>query len=435
MDGYPSFITNFQETVSNTVTTSDSNKPLITGIVAAVLIILFLLSSIFSGSETAYSTISPAKLHDMAEKEHKFANLINKQVKKYNQLLSTILIGNNLVNVASSALTSYVLSLYFAEGDPLTVIISTAVVTPILVLFGEITPKLIAKYNPERYLKIFCLFNELMFWLFFPLTYPISKLSKNVYVTNSEEDIKSMLSLAQEEGVLQTGESILAQNALDLDSTKVGQHYIKLKDVTTISYKSNINDALEIFKETNYSRLPVEKDGQLIGIVLLKDIFKLKKGRVIDYMKNVPLVSANSILSSALEKMRSARAQMAFVVENNNSTDVLGIITIEDIIEEIVGEIYDEYDDDEEIYEVSLEKARVQSNVIMYDLFKQLEIHTDLLEDDEEDMPLRNYLLKHLGTKRLYKNSRFTLEDEVTFKVVEIVKNKKFSAFVEVVKL
>ncbi|MFV8489258.1 CNNM domain-containing protein [Mycoplasma sp. 31_09] len=433
MDSYSSLITNLE--TSTNIASSSVDKPLITGIVAAVLILLFLLSSIFSGSETAYSTISPAKLHDMQDKKKKFAVLINKQVKKYNQLLSTILIGNNLVNVASSALTSYVLSLYFAEGDPMTVIISTVIVTPILVLFGEITPKLIAKSNPERYLTIFCIFNEVMFWLFFPLTYPISKMSKNVYVTNSEEDIKSMLSLAQEEGVLQTGESILAQNALDLDSTKVSQHYIRMKEVTTISSKSNIADALEIFKQTNYSRIPVEKDGQLIGIVLLKDIFNLKKGRAIDYMKHVPLVSANSILSSALEKMRAARAQMAFVVENNNSTDVLGIITIEDIIEEIVGEIYDEFDDDEEIYEVSLEKARVQSNVKMNDLFKQLEIDDELISPDEEDMDLRSFLLKRTGAKRLYKNARYTLADEVTFKVVEIVKNKKFSAFIEVNKI
>ncbi|WLP85310.1 CNNM domain-containing protein [Mycoplasma seminis] len=411
------------------------DKSVITAIVSVVLIVLFCLSAIFSGSETAYSTISPARLHDMVEEKHKFGNLINKQVKKYNQLLSTILICNNLVNVASSALTSYVLSLYFSEGDVITVVISTAVVTPILVLFGEIAPKLVAKAHPERYLKVFCIFNEAMFWLFFPITYPISKLSKNVYVTNSEEDIKSMLSLAQEEGVLQTGESILAQNALDLDSTKVSQHYVRLKDVTTISYKSNIADAHEIFKETNYSRIPVEKDGNLIGIVLLKDIFNLKKGRVIDYMKSVPLVSANSILSSALEKMRSARAQMAFVVENNNSTDVLGIITIEDIIEEIVGEIYDEFDDDEEIYEISLEKSRVQSNVKMNELFKQLEIDDELLEEDELNMDLRSFLLKRMETKRLYKNSRYTLGDEVTFKVVEIVKNKKFSAFIEVNKL
>ncbi|UWV92457.1 CBS domain-containing protein [Mycoplasmopsis cynos] len=102
-------------------------------------------------------------------------------------------------------------------------------------------------------------------------------------------------------------------------------------------------------------------------------------------MKLVPTVSANSILSSALEKMRSARAQMAFVTENNNGSEIIGIITIEDIVEEIIGEIYDEYDE-EKIYEISLEKSRVEDDVIMWDLFKQLEIDESLLEDSEEDL-------------------------------------------------
>ncbi|WP_324672516.1 CNNM domain-containing protein [Mycoplasma sp. 888] len=411
------------------------SKTVITIVLCIVMLILFILSSIFSGSETAYSTVSPAKVYELVENEHRFGKLIDRQVKKYNQILSTILIGNNLVNVASSATMSYVLSKYLSDNDSLVVIISTVVVTPILVLFGEITPKLIAKNNPIKYLKIFCLFNELMFWIFFPITFFISKLSKNVYVTNSESDIKSMLALANEEGVLQTGESILAQNALDLDSTKVAQHYIKLKDVTYISYKASIAEAIEIFKDTNYSRLPIEKNGQLIGIILLKDIFSLKKGKVINYMKQVPNISANSILSSALEKMRAARAQMAFVVENNNSTDVLGIITIEDIIEEIIGEIYDEYDDDEQIYEISLERAKAHSNVKMSDLIKQLEIDEELISDDEKTMDLKTYLLTKTNSTKLLKSTKFTIEDEISFKVIELVKNKKHSAIIEVNKL
>ncbi|WAM10146.1 CBS domain-containing protein [Mycoplasmopsis cynos] len=160
----------------------------------------------------------------------------------------------------------------------------------------------------------------------------ITKLSKKVYVTNSEDDLKTIINLAQKEGVLQTGESILTQKALDLDSTKVSSHYIKLKDVTSIKFKANIQEALDIFKETNYSRLPIEKDGQLIGILLLKDIFYLKRGKIINYMKLVPTVSANSILSSALEKMRSARAQMAFVTENNNGSEIIGIIPLKTLL-------------------------------------------------------------------------------------------------------
>ncbi|MCU9938938.1 CBS domain-containing protein [Mycoplasmopsis felis] len=111
---------------------------------------------------------------------------------------------------------------------------------------------------------------------------------------------------------MQTGESLLAKNALDLDSTKVLAHYIKLKDVTTLSYKANVSEAIHLFKETNYSRIPVEQNYQLIGILLLKDIFHLKKGKIINYIKRVPLISSNSILSSALEKMRAARKTNGF---------------------------------------------------------------------------------------------------------------------------
>nr|WP_272873036.1 CBS domain-containing protein [Mycoplasma phocoeninasale] len=157
----------------------------------------------------------------------------------------------------------------------------------------------------------------------------------------------------------------MAKNVLDLDSTKVLQHYIKLKNVDYISSKATMAEALKMFKQTNYSRIPVEKDGNLIGILLLKDIFFLKRGSIMNYVKMVPTLSANSILSVALEKLRQSRAQMAFVTENNNSGNVIGIITIEDILEEVVGEIYDEYDDDEQIYEISLERCEAKGTVIM----------------------------------------------------------------------
>ncbi|VEU70395.1 CNNM domain-containing protein [Mycoplasmopsis glycophila] len=404
-------------------------------ILIVVLVLLFLLSSIYSGSETAYSTLSPAKLHDMQENKSRFAHLIAKQSKRYNQILSTILIGNNLVNVSSATLMSLLLN-YTALSDTQATIISTAIVTPLLVLFGEIVPKLVAKSYPVAFLKTFCIFIEINYWLFFVLTFPISKLSRKVYETNSEEDIKSFLKIAQNEGVLETSESILAQNALNLDSTKVISHYVKLKDVQTIDYKSTVKDALRIFKETNYSRLPVIKEDTLIGVILIKDIFDANhKDRIIDYLKNVPFISANSILSSALEKLRFARSHMGFVVPNNNSNETIGIITIEDIIEEIIGEIYDEYDDDEEIYEISLAKSRVQSNLYVYDVFKQLDIDLTFLTEEEEELDLRSWLLKRTNKIRLTKNFRYNLEDEITFKVVEIIKGPQHYAIIEIHKL
>ncbi|WP_322875476.1 CNNM domain-containing protein [Mycoplasmopsis felis] len=400
-------------------------------VIIPILIILFLLSSIYSGCETAYSTLPKSKIYEMVENKETSNKLISKHYNKYNRILTTILIGNNLVNVISSVLMGVFLGKLFTD-ETLIIIISTAIVTPLLVIFGEITPKLLARKNPKKFLQIFSWWIDLNYWVFWILTWPIHKLSKDVYITNSEEDLKSIINLAQSEGVLQTGESLLAKNALDLDSTKVLSHYIKLKDVTTLSYKANVSEAIHLFKETNYSRIPVEQNGQLIGILLLKDIFHLKKGKIINYIKRVPLISSNSILSSALEKMRAARAQMGFVVENNNSTDVIGIITIEDIIEEIIGEIYDEYDDDEKIYEISLEKSRVRGDTLIGELFKQLELDPSLLEENEEQLTLYHWFAKKINKPKLYKTSKYTLKDKVSFKVLETNKNKESETLIEV---
>ncbi|MEI2462150.1 CNNM domain-containing protein [Mycoplasmopsis felis] len=400
-------------------------------VIIPILIILFLLSSIYSGCETAYSTLPKSKIYEMVENKETSNKLISKHYNKYNRILTTILIGNNLVNVISSVLMGVFLGKLFTD-ETLIIIISTAIVTPLLVIFGEITPKLLARKNPKKFLQIFSWWIDLNYWVFWILTWPIHKLSKDVYITNSEEDLKSIINLAQSEGVLQTGESLLAKNALDLDSTKVLSHYIKLKEVTTLSYKANVSEAIHLFKETNYSRIPVEQNGQLIGILLLKDIFHLKKGKIINYIKRVPLISSNSILSSALEKMRAARAQMGFVVENNNSTDVIGIITIEDIIEEIIGEIYDEYDDDEKIYEISLEKSRVRGDTLIGELFKQLELDPSLLEENEEQLTLYQWFAKKINKPKLYKTSKYTLKDKVSFKVLETNKNKESETLIEV---
>ena len=397
------------------------------------LLALLVLSAIFSSCETAYTTLSPAKIETMVDNKERGAKLIKKHHLFFNRTLSTILIGNNLVNILASVLFSYMLSSTALSGG-MQVIISTCVMTPVIVLFSEVIPKLVAKAHPVGVVKTFYWYIEALYWIFFPLTYPISKMGKKIYITNTEEDVRSLLEVAKEEGVLEQNESSMAQNALDLDSTKVSQHYIKLKNVDYINWQSSMQEALDKFKETNYSRLPIEKDDNLIGILLLKDIFFLQKGNIMNYIKNVPNVSANSILSLALEKMRQARAQMAFVVENNNSDKVIGIITIEDIIEEVVGEIYDEYDTDEMIYEISLEKSRARGNVLMKTLWKQLEFEEEFdltLSEDEEKMTLSEWIEKQLHHS-LRVNSKLEYQDKITFKVLSKKNTKKKYDVIEI---
>lgn len=391
-----------------------------------VLIILLTFSAIFSSAETAYTSVGVAKIETMVENKARGAKLIKKQHQFFNRTLGTILIANNLVNILASVLFSYILSLALIPGK-YQVLISTVVMTPIIVLFSEIIPKVVAKMHPIGVIKSFYWFIELLYWLFIPLTFPISKIGKKIYITNTEEDVKNLIDIANEEGVLEMGESSMAQNALDLDSTKVIQHYIKLKNVDYVNWKCSISEVLNKFKETNYSRLPVERDDNFIGIIHLKDIFYLQKGNIMNYIKTVPIVSANSILSIALEKIRQARAQMAFVVNNNNSDKIIGIITIEDIIEEVVGEIYDEYDNDELIYEVSLEKCLAKGVVKMKDLWKQLEFK-DLFEfelsEEEEELNLSSWLNLKLNHK-LRLNSKYEYKEKIEFKLVEKQSQRK----------
>ncbi|QJR44459.1 HlyC/CorC family transporter [Mycoplasma miroungirhinis] len=396
---------------------SNNNNLFLQIILFVVLILLLITSAIISGSETAYTSLNLAKIENMLEKKEKGAKLIKKHYLSFNQTLSTILFVNNLVNIGSSALTSYILGIWLGANSQLVPIISTVVLTPIIVVFSEIIPKLIAKSHTIGFLKLAVYFIHFWYILTFPITILISKLGKKVLVTNSEEEIKSMLNIASDEGVLETKEAKLTQNALDLDSTKVQRHYIRLKDVSYIKSNASIIDALKLFNETQYSRLPILKNDKFIGIVHLKDIFFLKQGKVLNYLKSVPKVTVNMSLSKALEKMRLNRSQMAFVIQNNTSDEVKGIITMEDILEELVGEIYDEYDTNEEIYEISLEKSRANGDVEIKTLFKQLDIEIEL-EESEEEMELADWIVLKQG-HNLHKNDRFVYQDELAFKIIK----------------
>ncbi|WP_406617757.1 DUF21 domain-containing protein [Mycoplasmopsis lipophila] len=191
-------------------------------IFVVIFAILILFSAIFSGLETAYTTLNTAKIETMIENKVRFAKLIARQHKFFNQTLSTLLIVNNLVNIAASTLLSYFLSLIFkGKHNEYNVLISTGIMTPILVLMGEILPKLLAKNNPKLFAQSFAWLLEILFYVFFIFTWPLKKIGKKIYITNSEDELKSILDIAQNEGVLETNESLMAQNALDLDSTKV----------------------------------------------------------------------------------------------------------------------------------------------------------------------------------------------------------------------
>ncbi|UUD36840.1 Putative Mg2+ and Co2+ transporter CorB [Mycoplasmopsis californica] len=395
-------------------------------IYSIVLFILIVLSAIFSGAEMAYSSMNPGQLQAKIKANVAGSRLIKKHINKFNMLLSTILIGNNIVNIAASTLISLILSRTIAN-DGMNAVISTAILTPIIVIFGEITPKIVAKAHPFGYLKIVCFFIEVWFWVFWPFTFLLSKISRKALVTNTENELKHTLDIAAKEGVLDKDEAIIANNALDLDSQKVSKHYVKLQDIDYLPYDATIKQAKELMKETYFSRVPILKDEQFVGIIHLKDIFDAKQtDNVMQYIKTVPLISSNSTLSSALDKMRQDKSQMGFVVKNNSSTETLGLITIEDILEELVGEIYDEFDEEEDITELSIDRFQIKPSTPIREVAKSIELEIELAEDESENISFIDWLKARVDEQRITRATRYTYKDIFTVKVVGVAKNKEY---------
>ncbi len=376
-----------------------------------VALILIVFSAFFSAAETAYSSVSQSKIETSAKNKKRASLLIQKHYSKFGWTLSTILIFNNLVNIAASTLVAYLFS-NIMTNQVMATIVATFVMTPIIVILGEIIPKLLAKKYSFGYLTKIAYVMETLNWVFFPLTFPLSKLALSSKVTNTETEIKTMIDLANREGVLEKREATLAKNALDLDSSKIHNIMTSRKSVKTVSIEATISKALEIFAKTGHSRLPVTKKDIYVGVVLLKDIFRVSEGNVSDYVLSVPYISKNSIATKALEKMRKLKTHIAFVSSSKSATKVLGIITIEDIIEEIVGEIYDEHDASKSVREIGLHKLFAIGSASM----KELETISKQKFEDSKDVSIRQWLQSRIN-RTIKTGLTYTYKNKYMFKI------------------
>ncbi|CAM9155605.1 hemolysin family protein [Mycoplasma marinum] len=367
------------------------NDSIIIGLIV-LLIILILLSSMFSAAETAYTSVNSAKISMEVKKKTRAGKVLKKHLKSFGWTLSTILIGNNIVNIGSSVLISYLFTQQFSPGTA--TILSIAVMTPIIVVFGEIIPKILAKKYSFGYLKKICFVMELLNYLFYPFTYPISKINISSEVTNTENELKQLLDTGRQEGVIEKREATLASNALDLDSTKVSAAFTRRKQVVFITDKTSLEEAKDIFDYTGYSRLPLIKNKKWIGTVHLKDIIFMSEGQPEEMVSEVPFVSKNMILTNVLETMRLKKTHIAFVTDVSKSQKVIGIITLEDIIEELLGEIYDEHDVTDTVRQLGLYKWVAEGQDHMT---KISEITGFVFNDVEQEQTLKQWLKKRLN--------------------------------------
>lgn len=322
------------------------NLPLI-----IVIFVCVLLSSYFSATETAFSSLNKIKLKNLATKGNKKAEKTLNISERYDKLISTILIGNNIVNILSASLGTIIFVNLL--GDSLGPTISTIVLTIVVLIFGEITPKTLAKQFPEKFAMfstpIISFFMKILLpfvWLFSlwnKLLEKVFKPSEDTGIT--EEELLTIVEEAEQDGNIDLDDKILIKNVIEFNDICVGDIYTPRVDIVGIEKNLSKNDICKIFKETAFSRIPVydETIDNIIGILNYKDFYNGDYSDLKEILKPTICVIKSKKINELLKELQREKIHIAVVV--NEFGETIGIITIEDILEELVGEIWDEHDE------------------------------------------------------------------------------------------
>ncbi|MBO8435246.1 MAG: HlyC/CorC family transporter [Tyzzerella sp.] len=322
-----------------------------------VLVVLLLMSAFFSASETALTSLSKIRLKNMVEDKVKNADLIEKLISNPNKLLSAILVGNNLVNIAA---TSILTSLTLAYAPKNGVAIATAITTVAILIFGEITPKTFAAQNSEKVsLAVAKLINVVIFILT-PVIAILNVLTGFIIkilgvkkdsnlTTITEAELKTMVNVSHEEGVIEIDERRMINNVFEFDNSKAKDVMTPRTDMVAVEDNLDYKDIVALFKEERFSRLPVyhESIDNIVGVLHLKDIVFIdeKDFSVEKYMREPFFTYESKIVSELFSEMRTKKIPVAIILDEYGGTS--GIVTMEDMVEEIMGEISDEYDEDD----------------------------------------------------------------------------------------
>ena len=328
------------------------------------LVILVTLSAFFSASETAFSSLNPIRLKSRADAGDARALRVLHISEQYDNLLSTILIGNNIVNIGASSLATvlFVKWLGGTYGPPA----STVVLTIVILIFGEISPKSMAKEMPETFAFAFAPILQVLIFVFRPLNFLFGawkKLLRKFFHSDesdaiTEGELVTMVSEAEKDGALTDQESELIRSAIEFDDVEVQDVLTPRVDVVAVPDTIGVIELGEVFAENGYSRLPVyhETIDNVIGVLHEKDYFTALRSGVIeldDLVAPVTYTTKSTQISHLLRTLRENKQHLAIVVDEYGGTS--GIITLEDILEELVGEIWDEHDD-------KVESMRQQAN-------------------------------------------------------------------------
>ncbi len=363
--------------------------------------VLILFSAYFSATETAFSSMNRTRVKTQADKGSRAAALVIELSDNYDKLISTILIGNNIVNIATASLGT----LMFVElyGD-LGATISTVVVTIVVLIFGEITPKSIAKDCPEKFAMFSASFMKLLMFLFVPLTAVFSawkKLVGKVLKLNpndkmSQEELLTFVDEVQQSGSIDQEEGTLLHNAIEFSECAAEDILTHRVDLEAVSLEAGKEEIARSFTKTRYSRLLAYSGtiDNIVGVIHQKDFYSgsgVTEREVKDILSPVIFVSQSIPISGILRQMQKEKVHIAVVLDEYGGT--YGIVTMEDILEELVGEIWDEHDEVTEVFRQLGETSwQVDGGVDVKDFLEFFQ-----LKSDTEATSLHGWVSQQLG--------------------------------------
>ena len=391
-----------------------------------VLVVLIMMSSFFSSAETSFVTVNQIKMRSLAESGNRRAKRVLKITSDSSKMLSAILIGNNLVNIAASSLaTTITLQLW---GNAF-ISVTTGILTILVLIFGEIAPKTIATAYADKIAPIYSGPVIFLMTILTPVIFIINILSKGVLFilrfnpkkTSSitEDELRTMVDVSHEEGVIETSEREMIKNVFDFGDSQAKDVMIPRIDMSCISVDSNYDEIVALFREEKYTRLPVYEESvdNVVGIINVKDLLlceDTKSFSVKSILRKPYFTYEFKPISELMEELRKTSNNFTIVIDEYGST--VGMITLEDLLEEIVGEIRDEYDEDEvdDIVQISEDEYILSGTARLNDLAEILN-KKSLIAGHDEDFDSVSGLIINL-LERLPQT-----EDEVVFDNIRLV--------------
>ena len=396
-----------------------------------ILVLLIIMSAYFSATETAYSSLNKIKLKSIANKGNKKAKLALELSEKYDSVISTILIGNNIVNIATASLATVLFTKLLGSSG---VTVSTIVMTILILIFGEISPKSIAKDIPESFaivsaplLNAFCIILKPVnhiFCLWKNLISKVLKIQKHSGIT--EDEILTIAEEAENEGGINPQQLEIIKSAIELNDQEVIEAFTPRVDMVAIKDSCSKEELLNLFIESGFSRIPVYHDNidNVIGIINEKDLINIvvnnKNEEISSIIKPLNVIQPHMKLSQLLKLLQNNKSHMALIADEYGGT--MGIITLEDILEELVGEIWDEHDKVvNDIEKIAEDEYIVRGNANIEKVLEEFDLEEEFEVNSVNGWVMQQFgKIPKVGESFEYKNLKIVIQKATKRCVLEI---------------